>query len=219
MLGRIIDIFLRGNITPFIVVVSLIVGVVAILVTPSEEEPQIVVPMADVFVSAPGLPVEEVERQVVTPLEKLLHQIDGIEHVYSTSLPGSAVVTVRFYVGEDREESIVKIYNKISSNTGLVPSDVASLCGQAGRDRRRADCHRHAVERSALRDRRPPAAVDCRAARNRPASAAGDEPHVCPWRSPAGGPRLARPAGARRAADLRLDRSGEECVHPLVDLF
>jgi multidrug efflux pump subunit AcrB len=100
MLGRIIDIFLRGNITPFIIVVSLLVGVVAILVTAREEEPQIVVPMADVFVSAPGLPVEEVERQVVTPLEKLLHQIDGVEHVYSASLPGSAVVTVRLAVFE-----------------------------------------------------------------------------------------------------------------------
>jgi multidrug efflux pump subunit AcrB len=126
MLGRIIDIFLRGNITPLVIAVSLILGVVAILVTPREEEPQIVVPMADVFVSAPGLSVEEVERQVVTPLEKLLHQIDGVEHVYSASLPGSAVVTVRFYVGEDREGSLVKIYNKIYSNTDKVPPDVVS---------------------------------------------------------------------------------------------
>lgn len=126
MLGRIIDFFLRGNTTPFVIVASLIVGAIAILVTAREEEPQIVVPMADVFVTAPGLPVEEVERQIVTPLEKLLHQIDGVEHVYSVSLPGSAVVTVRFYVGEDREESLVKIYNKIYSNTDLVPPDVTS---------------------------------------------------------------------------------------------
>jgi len=126
MLGRVIDIFLRGNLTPFIVIVSLIVGVVAILITPREEEPQIVVPMADVLIDAPGLPAAEVERQVVTPLEKLLHQIDGVEHVYSVSRPGSAVVTVRFFVGEDREASLVKIYNKIYSNTDLVPPDVAS---------------------------------------------------------------------------------------------
>ncbi|HLT02936.1 MAG TPA: efflux RND transporter permease subunit, partial [Geminicoccaceae bacterium] len=126
MLERIIDVFLRGNVTPFLIVVALILGVVAVLVTPREEEPQIVVPMADVLISAPGLPVEEVERQVVTRLEKLLHQIDGVEHVYSIALPGSAVVTVRFHVGEDREESLVKIYNKIYSNVDSVPPDVAS---------------------------------------------------------------------------------------------
>lgn len=126
MLGRVIDFFLRSQITPFVIVVSLIVGFVSVLDTPREEEPQIVVPMADVFVSAPGLPVAEVERQVVTPIEKLLHQIDGVEHVYSVSRPGSAVVTVRFHVGEDREDSLVKIYNKLYSSTDLVPRDVAS---------------------------------------------------------------------------------------------
>jgi len=94
--------------------------------TPREEEPQIVVPLADVVVDAPGLPVEEVERQVSTRLEKLLAQIDGVEHVYSMSLPDRAVVTVRFYVGEDRENSLVKIYNKIESNRDVVPPAVTS---------------------------------------------------------------------------------------------
>jgi multidrug efflux pump subunit AcrB len=126
MLARLIDVFLRGNVAPFIAVVAIAIGLVAIFVTPREEEPQIVVPMADVFVDAPGLPAEEVERQVVTPLEKVLHQIDGVEHVYSVSRPGSAVVTVRFYVGENREASLVKIYNKIYSNTDIIPADVAS---------------------------------------------------------------------------------------------
>ena len=126
MLSRIIDIFLRGSMAPFIMLVSLVLGVGAIALTPREEEPQIVVPMADVFVQAPGLSVEAVERQVVTPLEKLLNQIDGVEHVYSASYGARAVVTVRFFVGEDREDSLVKIYNKLYSNTDLVPPDVAS---------------------------------------------------------------------------------------------
>ncbi|MFZ5610552.1 MAG: efflux RND transporter permease subunit [Pseudomonadota bacterium] len=125
-LARIVDFFLRSDLTPFFIALSLIAGVVAIALTAREEEPQIVVPMADVLISAPGLPVGEVERQVATPLEKLLSQIDGVEHVYSQSLPGRAVVTVRFFVGEDREDSLVKIYNKIQSNLDVVPPDVAS---------------------------------------------------------------------------------------------
>ncbi len=106
--------------------VSMAAGLAALLATPREEDPQIVVPMADVHVSAPGLPVEEVERQVATRIEKLLSQIDGVEHVYSMSVPGRAVVTVRFYVGEDREDSLVKIYNKIYSNTDQIPPAVRS---------------------------------------------------------------------------------------------
>ena len=125
-LGRIIDFFLEHNVTPFLIVFSLILGGIAIGLTPREEEPQIVVPMADVFVRAPSLSARQVERQVAAPLERLLTQIDGVEHVYSMSRPGEAVVTVRFYVGEDREDSLVKIYNKIYSNTDLIPPDVSS---------------------------------------------------------------------------------------------
>ena len=125
-LGRIIDLFLRGDLAGLVIAVSLAAGLLAVTITPREEEPQIVVPMADVHVAAPGLSAEEIERQVATRLEKLLTQIDGVEHVYSMSLPGRAVVTVRFYVGEDREDSLVKIYNKIFSNTDQVPPDVSS---------------------------------------------------------------------------------------------
>jgi multidrug efflux pump subunit AcrB len=124
-LARLVNLFLRGGAAPALIVVSILAGAFAILVTPREEEPQIVVPMADVHVLAPGLSVEAVERQVATPVEKLLHQIDGVEHVYSASMPGRAVVTVRFHVGEDREDSLVKIYNKLYSNTDRVPADVS----------------------------------------------------------------------------------------------
>jgi multidrug efflux pump subunit AcrB len=125
-LSRLVDFFLRGELAPLLILLSLLGGLVALLVTPREEEPQIVVPIADVMVEAPGLRVDEVERQISTRLEKLLYQIDGVEDVYSVSLPGRAIVTARFYVGEDREDSLVKIYNKIESNTDLIPPAVKS---------------------------------------------------------------------------------------------
>jgi multidrug efflux pump subunit AcrB len=124
LLGRVIDLFLTGHLPALLIAFSLVGGAVALVLTPREEEPQIVVPLADIVVDAPGLPVEEVERQVSTRLEKLLAQIDGVEYVYSMSLPGRSIVTVRFTVGEDRETSLVKIYNKIESNRDVVPPAV-----------------------------------------------------------------------------------------------
>jgi multidrug efflux pump subunit AcrB len=126
LLSRIIDVFLRGDLPPLLIVLSILGGGVALWATPREEEPQIVVPLADVIVRAPGLPSAEVERQVATRLEKLLYQIDGVEYVYSLSRTGEAVVTVRFYVGEDREDSLVKIYNKLWSNLDSIPPSVTS---------------------------------------------------------------------------------------------
>jgi multidrug efflux pump subunit AcrB len=125
-LTRIVEVFLRGDIAILLTVVSLILGGVALWLTPREEEPQIVVPMADVLVSAPGLSAEEVEQQVTSRLEKLLYQIDGVEYVYSMSRPGQSVVTVRFYVGEDRENSLIKLYNKVHSNADQIPPGVQS---------------------------------------------------------------------------------------------
>jgi multidrug efflux pump subunit AcrB len=106
-----------GPVPAMLMLFAMALGVAALLITPREEEPQIVVPLADVRVSAPGLSAEQVERQVATPLEKLLSQIDGVEYIYSRSRAGHSVVTVRFFVGEDREDSLVKIYNKIFSNS------------------------------------------------------------------------------------------------------
>jgi len=125
-LTRVVEVFLRGDVAILLVVVSLLLGIVALWLTPREEEPQIVVPMADVFVSAPGLSAAEVETQVTDRLEKLLYQIDGVEYVYSMSQPGQCIVTVRFYVGEDREDSLVKLYNKINSSTDQIPPGVTS---------------------------------------------------------------------------------------------
>jgi multidrug efflux pump subunit AcrB len=126
IMTRLVEVFLRGDVAILFVVVSLLLGAASLWLTPREEEPQIVVPMADVFVTAPGLSAKEVEQQVTRRLEKLLYQIDGVEYVYSMSRPGQSVVTVRFYVSEDREDSLVKLYNKINSNTDQIPPVVDS---------------------------------------------------------------------------------------------
>jgi multidrug efflux pump subunit AcrB len=110
---RIVAAFLEGNLSVLLILISLIAGVAALAITPREEDPQIVVPIADVLVSVPGASAREVERQVATRLEKLLYQIDGVEYVYSTSYPSQAIVTVRFTVGEDRERSWVRLHNKM----------------------------------------------------------------------------------------------------------
>ncbi len=124
-LGRLIESFLRGNLAVLLMIVALAVGAVALLATPREEEPQIVVPLADVFVSYPGGSAEEVERLVASRLERLLYQIDGVEYVYSMSMPGQAVVTVRFFVGQDREASLIKLYNKVFQNVDKATPGIA----------------------------------------------------------------------------------------------
>lgn len=113
--------FLTSHLSVILIVASLCLGIAAVLVTPREEEPQIVVPLADVYVHAPGSSPAEIEKLVATPLERLLWQIDGVEYVYSMSRRDMAIVTVRFFVGEDREKSLIKLRNKISMNADRVP--------------------------------------------------------------------------------------------------
>jgi multidrug efflux pump subunit AcrB len=122
----IVEVFLTSKLSILFLVSSIAAGVVALAVTPREEEPQIVVPFADVLVRLPGASAQEVENLVSTPLEAKLWEIDGVEYVYSASRPGEAVVTVRFYVGQDRERSLVKIWNKVMSNQDIFPPGVAS---------------------------------------------------------------------------------------------
>ncbi|MCI0701677.1 MAG: efflux RND transporter permease subunit [Planctomycetia bacterium] len=122
--SRVVEAFLHGNLSVLLILVMLACGVAALALTPREEEPQIVVPLADIYVRMPGATAEEVEQQVSSKLERLLAQIDGVEYVYSMSRPGEATVTVRFFVGENREDSIVKLHNKIMMNTDVVPPGV-----------------------------------------------------------------------------------------------
>jgi multidrug efflux pump subunit AcrB len=123
-ISGILEAFLKGNLSVILILVSLIAGIGALWITPREEDPQIVIPVADVLIRMPGASASEVERQVSSRLEKLLYQIDGVKHVYSMSFPSGAVVTVQFHVGEDRERSWVKLYNKIRSNIDQVPPGV-----------------------------------------------------------------------------------------------
>ena len=125
-LFNIVKLFLTSQLSVMLIVISLMLGAFSIYITSKEEEPQIVVPMADIFVQAPGASPEEIEKLVATPLEKMLWEIDGVEYVYSMSKKEKALVTVRFFVGEDREDSILKLHNKIAMNLDSIPSIVTN---------------------------------------------------------------------------------------------
>ncbi|MCL5966794.1 MAG: efflux RND transporter permease subunit [Deltaproteobacteria bacterium] len=119
--GRIASAFIESRLTPLIVLASILLGVGAVLLLPREEEPQIVVPMIDVFVQMPGASAKEVEERVTKPMEKLLWEIPGVEYIYSTSSPGRSLAIVRFRVGEDEEKSIVRLNQKMFANFDLIP--------------------------------------------------------------------------------------------------
>ena len=123
--GRLAGFFINSKLTPLLIIASLLLGGFALLQTPREEEPQIIVPMVDVFVEAPGLSAKEVEQRVTYPMEKLLWEIPGVEYVYSTSSNGQSMAIVRFLVGEDEEDSILKTYNKLYANFDLIPAGVS----------------------------------------------------------------------------------------------
>jgi multidrug efflux pump subunit AcrB len=119
--GRIAAAFIDSRLTPLVVLASILLGVGAVLLLPREEEPQIVVPMIDVFVQMPGASAKEVEERVTRPMEKLLWEIPGVEYIYSTSSPGQSMAIVRFRVGEDEEKSIVRLNQKMFANFDLIP--------------------------------------------------------------------------------------------------
>src|SRR5208337_450338 len=119
--GRVAHYFINSKLTLLLMGFSLVLGAFAVLETPREEEPQIIVPMMDVFVEMPGATAQEVEQRVTAPMEKLLWEIPGVEYVYSTTRPGMCMAIVRFKVGEKEEDSIVKLYNKLYSNFDLIP--------------------------------------------------------------------------------------------------
>lgn len=123
--NKIVKVFLESNLSLILILLATVVGLTALGLTPREEDPQIVVPLADVYVNFHGHSAAEVEQLVATPLEKILYQIDGVEYVYSMSREGQAIITVRYYVGEDRERSLVKLYKKIDENVDIVPPGVA----------------------------------------------------------------------------------------------
>ncbi len=122
--GRIARFFLTSQLTPLIALIAALMGLFAILVTPREEEPQINVTMANVFIPFSGASAKDVEALVATPAEQVLSQIAGIEHIYSVSKPGMAVLTVQYRVGEDRTQALVRLYDTIQANRDWVSPEL-----------------------------------------------------------------------------------------------
>jgi multidrug efflux pump subunit AcrB len=119
--------FQDNALTPLLAVAAMLLGVFAVIVTPREEEPQIDVTFANVFVGFPGASTTEVENLVALPMEQVLAEIDGVKHVYSVSRPGMGVLTVQFKVGEPRTEALVRLYNAIFSNQDWRPQNLGIL--------------------------------------------------------------------------------------------
>jgi len=119
--GRLARAFIHSKLTPLLLIASVLLGALAVWKLPREEEPQIIVPMSDVFVRMPGASAKEVEQRVTKPLERLLWEIPGVEYLYSTSSPGLSSVIVRFKVGEDEERSTVRLQEKLSAHLDIVP--------------------------------------------------------------------------------------------------
>ena len=122
--GKIAKTFMQSKLTVLLMIVFMVVGVYSSYLIPREEEPQIDVPMADIFVGYPGASPTEVESRVIKPLEQLISNIKGVEYVYSTSMKEQGMVIVQFYVGEDIERSFVKLYNEINKHMDQMPHGV-----------------------------------------------------------------------------------------------
>ncbi len=111
--GNIAKAFIKSKLTILLMVAFLLIGGYSTFLIPREEEPQIEVPIADIMIGYPGATPKEVETKVVAPLEKIISNIKGVEYVYSTTMQEKAMLIVQFYVGEDVERSLVKLYNEL----------------------------------------------------------------------------------------------------------
>ncbi len=122
--GRLARAFIDSKLTPLGIAASLLLGLMAVALLPREEEPQIKVPMIDVLVALPGGTPKEVEERLTIPMEKLLYELPGVEYIYSTSMSGKSLLVVRFYVGENLENSIVRLNQKLATNFDRIPHSV-----------------------------------------------------------------------------------------------
>ncbi|MFN9092112.1 MAG: efflux RND transporter permease subunit, partial [Alphaproteobacteria bacterium] len=125
--GRLAAAFQQHALTPLLALVALLLGLFAVLVTPREEEPQIDVTMANVLIAFPGASAADVQTLVARPAEQVLAQMAGIEHTYSVSRPGLAVLTVQFKVGVPRNEALVRLYEVINANQDWLPQNLGVL--------------------------------------------------------------------------------------------
>ena len=124
--GKLAKAFIQSKLTPLIIAASVLLGIGAVVMLPREEEPQIIVPMVDVMVQMPGASSDEVEQRVTKPIEKLLWEIPGVEYIYSTSSPGASIVIVRFKVGQNEEDALVHLNQKLFSNVDQTPFGASS---------------------------------------------------------------------------------------------
>ncbi|HMM26518.1 MAG TPA: efflux RND transporter permease subunit, partial [Pseudoxanthomonas mexicana] len=122
--GRLARTFQANPLTPILALLGLLLGLVAVMITPREEEPQIDVTMANVIVPFPGADARQVEQMVTYPLEQKLSEIEEIKHTYSISRPGMAVLTVEFDVGVKRQPALVRLYDKVFSNQDWMPANL-----------------------------------------------------------------------------------------------
>lgn len=123
--GNIASSFLQSKLSLLLMIAFLIIGAYSITLIPREEEPQIEVPVADIFLQKPGATPKEVENQMIAPLERVLSNVKGVEHIYSTSMNGQAMLTVQFYVGKNLENSLVLLYNEIMKHMDQMPQGVS----------------------------------------------------------------------------------------------
>jgi len=123
--GYLAQAFHNSKLTPLFIAAALAIGIFAVAIIPREEEPQILVPMLDIVTAMPGASPAEVEQRVTLPIETLVHQISGVEYVYSTSSPGQSLVIVRFLVGTSQEDALIKVYSKLYSNFDRIPPGVS----------------------------------------------------------------------------------------------
>ena len=122
--GKIAHFFINSKLTILLMVALMIIGVYSSFLIPREEEPQINVPMADVMVGYPGATPAEVESRVAKPLEKIISNIKGVEHVHTMAMNGQAMLIVQFYVGQDVERSYVKLYDELAKHENMFPQGV-----------------------------------------------------------------------------------------------
>lgn len=122
--GRIAEFFINSKLTILLMIALMIIGVYSSTLIPREEEPQIVIPMADVMVGYPGASPKEVENRVIKPLEKIISNIKGVEHLHATAMNGQGMIIVQFYVGEDTERSYVKLYDELMKHRDIFPGGV-----------------------------------------------------------------------------------------------
>lgn len=112
--GAIARVFQDSRLTPLLALLAILLGILVLIITPKEEEPQIDVTLADIMVAMPGASAAEVENIIATPAEQVMSEIEGVKHVYSVSRQGQAVITVEFEVGVTRQEALVRLYNHLN---------------------------------------------------------------------------------------------------------